>query len=467
MHIILIKPDLPDDIPFERPLPEVHLGLASIAAILERNHFKVSVIDNFLNRENVERLAERVRTLNPDVVGVNCDLVSIGNVRKIVGAVKKLGIPTVVGGPEVSVHPKDTFLRTKPDICVYGEGELTMLELCQLIDSFGLDAKKLEPVKGVVYSKDGDVKINPPRPLIRDLDILPFMALHLFPMDRYERKSELGITPTDLICTSRGCPFQCSFCSNEFVWGKKVRAMSPERVVDEIQYLIKNYGTKAVYFREDNFTINRKRVLGICREINNRGLNIKWMCESRVDCIDEELLEIMKEAGCGSIWFGVESGSQRVLDMLKKGTTLQQARKAFKLCAQCKIKSGASVMLGIPGETKDEIKKTVEFVESIDPYYIFFNPFLGIPGSEIYPTIERKNLVYKRYGTLVLPNTEDLTWPEKEEFVRFASFHFYFSHPRRIWRKIRIEGLSSVLLKSIRVLRSAIFRWRKFPLRSV
>jgi len=449
MHIVLIKPDLPDDIPVYRHAPEVHLGIASIAAVLEQNGIKVSVIDNFLNRESVTGLIQKIKMLNPDIVGINCDLVSICNVSEIVNKTRELGIITIVGGPEVSVHPEETFLRTKADICVYGEGEFTMLELCQLLDRFGLDKDKLVTVKGIVYCQDSSIKVNQSRPLIQDLDVLPFMALHLFPMDKYARSSELDIAPVDLICTSRGCPFHCAFCSNEFVWGKKVRTMSPKRVADEIEQLIKNYNTNVIYFREDNFTIGKKRVIDICNEIKKRQLNIKWICESRVDSLDDALLKTMKDGGCESIWFGVESGSQRILDILEKGITLEQSKDAFRLCSKYKIKTGASVMLGIPGETKEEMKETLKFLTVLKPDYVFFNAFLGIPGSKLYDIIEKKGLIYKRYEGLILPSTEEMSWPEKEKFVEKANIYFQLNI-KRIIKKIKKEGLLFVIRKGFK-----------------
>jgi radical SAM superfamily enzyme YgiQ (UPF0313 family) len=396
--------------------------LAAIAGILERNGFEVSILDNFLNRDSNDALLERIKEMAPDVVGINCDLISIDNVAKIVKRLRAADIPTIVGGPEVSIHPQDTFEFVSPDICVYGEGELTMLEFCKIMRERGVDRAALGEVEGIVYSSDERIVVNPPRRLMEDLDILPFMPLHLFAMDKYSRKSPDGMDSTDLICTSRGCPFKCAFCSNEYVWGKKVRAMSPSRVVDEIEYLMNKWGTKVVYFREDNFTVQRKRALAICDEILARKLDIKWICESRVDVVDDELLWKMKSAGCYSIWFGVESGSQRVLDMLDKGITVEQTESAFKLCRKYGIKPGASAMFGIPGEKKDEMMQTYRLLRRIKPSYFFIAPFLGIPGSRMYDTIVEKNLVYRRYEGLVLPNTEELTWTEKEDFVNWVKF---------------------------------------------
>jgi len=438
IKVILIKPDMPDNVPLKRYPPEVHLGIGSIAGSLLEEGSDVSIIDNYLHRMFLDELVDKIIKEKPDWVGINCDLVSIGEVEKLASALRPHSIPVVIGGPEVSIHPRETLERVKADVAVIGEGEATVKELLQL-DAF--TPKYIKGVAGTAYLNNGQYFENDPRPLIKDLDEIPPVPRHLFEMDLYPRHSyELSESPSDLISTSRGCPFRCAFCSNEFVWGRRVRAMSPERVANEVEEMINNYGTRVLYFREDNFTIKKKRVYGICDQFLKRRIKLKWLCESRVDHIDEDLLRHMHQAGCRSIWFGVESGSQRILDKMHKDITLAQIKRAFRLCRKVGITPGASVMFGIPGETRAEMRQTLRFLLKISPEYVFFNPFLGIPGSAVFEEIETNNLAYQRFEGLVLPNNEVMTWPEKVSFTERATFLFYL-FPPNMFRFLRQRGL--------------------------
>ena len=307
---------------------------------------------------------------------------------------------------------------------------------------------------------------NPPRKLMENLDEIPFMPLELFPMDKYVRSfCELEVYPVDLMCTSRGCPYTCRFCSNEYVWGHKVRAMSAKRVVDEIEHMVEKYDTKGIYFREDNFTILKKRVGLICDEIKSRGIEIEWICQSRVKPLDEEVIKKMADAGCKSVWFGVESGSQKILDMLNKGITLSDIKRAFDIYKKYGIKRGASVMIGIPGESLDDIQKTRDLINEIKPDYVFWNPFLGIPGSEIYDEIkDRKELHYNVYKGMILLNNEVLNWPEK---VKLADKYYleYITHNKNIL-KLFVDSVSKYGIKhtinvGFEMLKNMATKWPK------
>lgn len=437
-RLILVKPDLPKEVPLPRYDPEIHLGLGSVAAVLLQEGCQVTIIDNYLHRLSLVDLVKKILGGQPNWVGINCDLINIGEVERLASALRSHNIPVVIGGPEVSINPRATLERVKGDVAVIGEGEITAKELVRL-DAF--TSERLKGVAGTAYLENGQYIENPHRPLMKNLDEIPPVPRHLFEMPHYPRQSyELSESPSDLISTSRGCPFRCAFCSNEYVWGKKVRAMSPERVADEVEEMIKTYGTRVLYFREDNFTIKKKRVYGICEEFLKREIKVKWLCESRADHVDEDLLRHMQRAGCRSIWFGVESGSQRILDKMHKDITLAQIKKAFKLSRNAGIIPGASVMFGMPGETRAEMKQTFRFLLKISPGYVFFNPFLGIPGSSVFQEIETNNLAYQRFEGLVLPNNEVMTWPEKVAFTERATFLFYL-FPPNMFSFLRQRGL--------------------------
>ncbi len=223
-------------------------------------------------------------------------------------------------------------------------------------------------------------------------------------------------------------------------------------MVDELNHLVSNYGTKGIYFVADNFTIQKKRTIRLCKEIRKSELDIEWICDTRVDLISRDLLKEMKEAGCRTIWFGVESGSPRILKKLNKGITLHQVVQAFKLCREEGIQIACSLMLGIPGETINDMKATFNFAKKLDPDWCQFNIFVAYPRSDLYDEIMAKGLYDRAEDFVKYVKTEDFDYELVLKIQR--QFHKEFNRsPKRILRKIRREGLLSVLktpLSSVR-----------------
>lgn len=450
MRVVLVRPAVPNDAPLPKTPADVHIGLASLAATLEKNGIDVAVIDNALLKKNNADLLEQIKHLCPDLVGINCDLVTISAVAQLTQVLRHIPLPVVIGGPEVNIHPQETFLRINPDFCIYGEGEHALLELCAHLERTGKNLEMPTTINGLVLrNTQGNIIQTEKRPLIQNLDTLPFLALHKFPLEKYRRKDRfLNAWPVDSLITSRGCPYRCAFCSNETIWGKQYRAMTSQRIIDEIEYMMKRYGTRAVYFKDDNFTLDKQRIYSLCNELIKKRLGIRWVCESRVDAVDDALLKLMKSAGCESIWFGVESGVPRVLDMLHKDITIEEIEHGFALCKKHGITTGASIMLGIPGETKREAWETVRFTRRLNPSVVLVNIFLGIPGSEIYDTIISERLPYKRYEGLILPYTRDMTWQQKQRFVFIVKLIFTL-RPSEIKREIKERGISHYLKEKL------------------
>jgi len=450
MHIILIRPDLPREAPIGRLFPQLPIGLAFIAGVLEQHGFKITILDDYLFRKGAKHVAEQVRNLNADLIGITCNLATVITTAEIVNELIPFNIPIVLGGPEVTVNPDRTLIRTNAPIGVCGEGEYTMLELCNLLANNALTNDNLKDILGIAYRlSDGEIKVNPSRPLIKNLDELPFLPLHLFPMDRYERTmAELSVTLVDILSTSRGCPFNCAFCNNKYVWGRNYRVMSGSRIANELEFLIINYGTKGVFFREDHFTLNKRRVYEFCSELEKRKITIRWGCESRADALDEDMIRTMKKAGCESIWFGVESGSPRVLKMLNKNIDLEQVEYVFKLCKKHKLQVGASVMIGIPGQTLEENYETLKFVKKLDPDYAYFNTFVGYPKTDMYDVIVKEGLIYQKWEDLILPNSEVLTWQEKVRFKERAELKFN-TRPKVLLRHLKRMGIRRFVKKAL------------------
>ncbi len=418
MKILLIQPEEPKGSPFGRKVLTPPIGLMYIAAVLENNGFEVEIFDNNLLGLTEEKLSRKIRDANPDVVGISLDCVRLYPALLIASSVKTIfhnQVPVVMGGPHVNVRYDRVIQYPEVDFVVYGEGEYTMLELCKAIN----ENKTKDSILGLCFKENGRTKINPPRPLIANLDELPLPALHLVPVTRYPRKGECVTNiPIDQINTSRGCPFDCAFCSNNYIWGRKYRYRSPENVMKEIYLHVEKYGAKGVYFREDCFTVNRKRAIDICESITREGLDIALECESRVDTLDRELLQIMRQAGFESIWFGVESGNQKTLDMMNKGISPEQVKNVFKWCRELGIKAGASIMLGIPYETLEDMKNTIRFVKEIDAEYVIPNIFIGIPMSKMYCEIIQNNWIMSSYGDIIFVKTDNFDRVDMEEFQR-------------------------------------------------
>ncbi len=235
----------------------------------------------------------------------------------------------------------------------------------------------------------GNIKSTPERPLIKDLDSLPFPARHLVPFESYAASKE----QTGGIITSRGCVYSCNYCSSSLIMGKKFRSRSPDNVVDEIEELIDKYQIRDFGFMDDTFMLNKKRAHDIADEIKTRGLDVSFVASSRVDRVDSGLLQNLKSSGMKTIYYGVESGSQRILDLMKKGITLKNAEDAVKTAKNAGLEVLTSFIIGYPGETKEDINKTIDFSIKLEPDYSQYSILTPFPGTPIYNELKEKNLI--------------------------------------------------------------------------
>lgn len=376
-----------------------------IAGILEKNNYGVKILDAYLERLNQVQISKRVLSYKPDIIGITTDSANYYESLKIAKLIKNISNAIVVlGGPHASIRPNQMILYPEVDIVVFGEGEYTMLEIVQRIEN----KMSLENCLGCYAKENNKILYNIPRPRIKDLDEIPMPTRHLLPYHKYPRNYSIGglTPPVDTINTSRGCPYNCAFCSSRIIWGKKYIYRTPKNVVNEIEYLIKNYGTKGIYFREDNFTLKRSHVLGICKELQRRNIKIEWECSSRVDIVDRELLKIMHESGCKAIWFGIESGSDKTLEKISKGITVKKSREAIKLTREANIKAGGSFIIGIPGESMEDIKKTIDLIKELKLKPSAIHYFYGIPDSPLYQEVIKNNLIDSAYGDIFFVRTE-------------------------------------------------------------
>jgi len=331
----------------------------------------------------------------------------------------------VVGGPHPSALKEEILIACPSmDIVVYGEGEITMLELAKAIEQKG----DLGQVKGICYREKDSIKKTEMRPFIKNLDILPFPAIDLItPLERYLGTYPISAMPSMHIIASRGCPFKCTFCSNP-VWGKTARFRSSESVIREVKMLRNDYGVKEVFFVDDTFNLNRTWFQEVCNGLIEKGLNkdVIFKAPFRVDknLIDKKRLNLAKEAGFWMIFYGVEGGNQKILDDIKKGVTLVEIERAFKLTKKAGIKTLASFMVGNIGETKSTVQDTINFAKKINPDFYGFAIATPYPQSEFYQIAKERGYIQGDFLDYNLPKciieTEDLTRDEIERLSQFA-----------------------------------------------
>jgi radical SAM superfamily enzyme YgiQ (UPF0313 family) len=274
------------------------------------------------------------------------------------------------------------------DMICRGEGERTIVELFQALSN-GDDLRK---VKGIVYRQDGEIVVTEEREKTRDLDALPFPNYDDLDLKKYKDVSgPWKGKPLGSIITSRGCPFSCTFCSSRSVWGNW-RSRSISNVLDEIEWLVSQYGYKRVEILDDIFTLNKARTKEFCQGILNRGLRIEWRASTRTDCVSLEMLELMREAGCLTLDFGVESGSPTILKNLNKKQKIEDVVNAFAWCKKLGIKAGFNVIIGAPGETRATIEETKNLIKKTKPTYISPNPLRVYPGTALWRQAQDEGL---------------------------------------------------------------------------
>lgn len=425
------------------------LGIAYMAGVLQENNIDVEILDASAEDMDFKDVEKELLKRKPDLVALTALTPTIGRALETAQVVKET-LPdsiVVMGG----YHPTFNFIETledeNVDIVIRGEGEYIMLNLVQALEN----QSSLHDVKGIVFEDKNskEIVVNPEAPLIQDLDELPFPALNLLPMKKY-RLLDMDTHMTTMI-TTRGCPMQCSFCSSAAMHGKKIRERSVENIVDEIEYLNTNYDIDTIAFMDDTFTLKKRKVMAICDEILKRNIEIMWGCTSRVDTLDEKLLKKMKESGCITIFIGVESADQQQLDNMCKNTTIAKIENAFKIAHKLKIRTIASVALGMPGDTKEIMNKTVKFVHKLKPNYAIYSLATPYPGTRFYKEAFEKNLIkikdWSKY-TLITPilETIDCSLNDMRKIQAKAFMKFYL-RPHYIIRQFLQDG--PYLLKTI------------------
>jgi anaerobic magnesium-protoporphyrin IX monomethyl ester cyclase len=416
MKVLLINPPQNFYPGSDLPAGNLPLGLMYIAAVLEKAGHKVEILDAFMGDYPSWKLGDtikigmpynkikmEIRRRKPDIVGVTNPFTSqVENAIKVCDIVKEVDptILTVVGGPHVSAVPAEFLKEAKSaDIAVIGEGEYTMLGIANSLE----EKKKLSDVKGIALRKGKKIFCTSPRPLIKNLDELPYPAYDLVDMEQYLNPKKIEYRSfkdrSISMITSRGCSFNCCFCSVHLHMGKKFRANSAEYVAKHIEYVVKKYRVKTIFFEDDNLTLDKERFEAICDKIIERGIKVNWETPNgvRADCLTPTLLKKMKKSGCQSVFFGIESGDQFVLDnIIDKSLKLTAVPKVAKACKDIGLKTGAFYIIGFPGEKKENMLKTVNLALTLRrEFNVGMHLFVATPsiGTRLYEDCKRKGYI--------------------------------------------------------------------------
>ncbi len=419
------------------------LGLAYIAAYLKKSiDIDADILDARGLGLSFDDYREELKNGRYTLVGIISYTPTSEDTAAAARIAKQIDPETtvVIGGPHATILTDTVLADPHVDLIVKGEGEETFKELVTAISN----KTSLHDIAGISFKEDGRIHHNPQRPVIADIDQIPFPARNKLPMHIYRPASgAYKRLPVTSIITSRGCPFQCSFCSKA-IFGSSVRQASPELVIEEIKSLIGDYHIKELYFCDDSFTLKRERIVEICELMIRHGLDLTWSCSTRVNLVDVDLLKLMKRAGCISIGYGVESGDERILSMIKKGVSLSQVSDTIKQTRDAGIESRTSYIFGFPGENPDTMTKTLNFAKTLNSDFVIFNLAIPLPGTEIYRLAKEKGVLkydgedlYTRCdGAQPLIDLPDMTEDELVRFYRKA-YKSYYLRPKYLASRIR------------------------------
>jgi radical SAM superfamily enzyme YgiQ (UPF0313 family) len=420
----------------------VPLGLAYLGAyIKDLPGIEVAGFANNALKLGPEEYREIFRKEKPDVVAISILTPTVYMAWEMARVVKEAAPAAVVvaGGAHCSALPEDTLKEQSIDYGVVGEGEEAFRELILALR----DKQDPAGIKNLVYRANGRVVINPKRPRMKDLDSIPLPAREIFGDSRYGMNVNRRVTSAKntTVLTSRGCPYGCIFCSKS-IYGREFRQRSPQNVIDELK-LLERGGYGEVLILDDTFTVSKHWVLEFCRLFVEQGLKTVWNCHARVDTIDEDVVKALKQANCSGLAFGIETGNPEMMEKIDKRITLDQARKALRLCRRYGLVTLCSYIFGYPGDTRRSVEDTLRFSVELDSDYANFSVLFIAPGSEIFEGLRRKKAIPEGHWDHCIGQSKklpdfslcELTPWELQAVTKRAFRKFYF-RPKYILRKL-------------------------------
>jgi radical SAM superfamily enzyme YgiQ (UPF0313 family) len=436
------------------------LGLAYLAASLQKSNYQVTILDYSLEKFSKENLLKIIKEKNISIIGLTAVTPNIKETLFLANLIKKKFPKKIIilGGPHATLQAEKILKTTGSiDYILRGEGEIRLPKLIEYI----LKKECPENLAGLTFRKNNQIINTPEADFISNLDNLPFPARELLDIQKYSKHLFSVRKPATTILTSRGCPYHCIYCSKP-ITGSKFRARSPENVVSEIELLKNKYNIKEIIFYDDTFTLDKERVLKICQSMIEKKLGIQWKCETRVNLVDEELLKLMKKAGCYLIAYGIESGSQKILDILKKNITLSQIERSIKITKEAGIDVLGYFMLGIPGENEKDIQKTINFAKKLNIDYAQFSIATAYPETELYQIAKSQNKLPKDFSEsfYALGSQKNIISlcdlaPKTLERYSKKAYHSFYLRPTYIYQrllKINPKRDFNYLLRGLRIL---------------
>lgn len=440
-RIMLIKPG----VRFPRQRFSQPLGLLYIISVLRQHfpgQFEIDLVEQALYNLSFEQIRERIKKFNPDLVGFSCLSVEANITYKIARIAKEINSKciTILGGPHAMFFYDYALKEFSIDLVVIGEGETTFLELIQKLQK----DEPIDNVKGIAFKKEDKIILTPPRELIENLDNLPFPAWDMINFKQYSKVPTMNVyysaIPVAVIFTSRGCPFHCAYCHK--IFGKRFRPRSPENVIAEIELLTQKYGVKEIHIIDDIFNLDLARAKRICDLIIEKGIKVKIAFPNalRGDIIDRELIHKLKQAGCYSLAYAVETASPRIQKLINKNLNLEKVRQAINWTFEEKINTYGYFMLGFPGETREEIEKTIKWACNSRLLVVAFFAVVIYPRL---PLMEIAKKTYPRFNFSEWEMFELKYWTERPFYkkvtgidlfkIQYRAYYRFYLNPKRIF----------------------------------